>query len=76
MQLVLSVDPGASFAPLDAFWSVNNTSMGESIDIDSGELTTSFYSGDLDSLFLLGDASIDTEEFDDHVIVHEWGHYF
>jgi hypothetical protein len=76
MQLVLSVDPGASFAPLDAFWSVNNTNSGTSIDIDSGELTTSFYSGDLDSLFLLGDASVDTEEFDDHVIVHEWGHYF
>jgi hypothetical protein len=76
MQLVLSVDPNASFAPLDAFWSVNNTSAGDSIDIDSGELTTSFYSGDLDSLFLLGDASVDTEEFDDHVIAHEWGHYF
>jgi hypothetical protein len=76
MQLVLSVDPDAAFAPLDAFWSINNTSFGTSIDVDSGELTTSFYSRDTDSLFLLGDASVDTEEFDDHVIVHEWGHYF
>ena len=76
MELVLSVDPSASFAPLDAFWSINNTSIGDSIDIDSGVLTTSFYSRDTDSLFLLGDASIDTEEFDSHVIVHEWGHYF
>jgi hypothetical protein len=76
MQLVLSADPDASFAPLDAFWSINNTSFGTSIDVDSGELTTSFYSRDRDSLFLLGDASLDTEEFDDHVIVHEWGHYF
>jgi hypothetical protein len=25
---------------------------------------------------LLGDANTDTEEFDDHVSVHEWGHYF
>ncbi len=76
MQLVLSVEPTASFAPLDAFWSVNNTSAGPDIDIDSGEITTSFYSRDLDSLFLLGDATVDTEEFDDHVIAHEWGHYF
>ena len=27
-------------------------------------------------LFLLGDASSDTEEFDDHVVLHEWSHYF
>jgi hypothetical protein len=27
-------------------------------------------------LYLLGDASVDTEEFDEHVIMHEWGHYF
>jgi hypothetical protein len=76
MQLVLSVEPTASFAPLDAFWNVNNTSAATDLDIDSGELTTSFYDRDLDSLFLLGDAEVDTEEFDDHVIAHEWGHYF
>ena len=77
MLLVLSVDPTASFAEMDAFWSVNNTLVsGSPLDIDAGELTASFYRSDLDSLFLLGDASVDTEEFDDHVIVHEWGHYF
>ena len=63
------------FAPLNAFWSVNNALTG-SLDIDAGELTASFYRGDLDSLFLLGDANTDTEEFDDHVTMHEWGHYF
>jgi len=75
MRLVLSVDPNADFAPMDAFWSVNNT-IASPTDIDTGQLPTSFYRGDLDSLFLLGDAGDDTEEFDDHVIVHEWGHYF
>jgi len=34
------------------------------------------FSGGINSLFLLGKADSDTEEFDDHVIVHEWGHYF
>ena len=63
------------FPPLDAFWSVNNTLTG-SLDIDTGELPASFYRGDIDSLFLLGDANTDTEEFDDHVTMHEWGHYF
>ena len=75
IQFVLSADPTATFAPLDVFWSVNNTS-AESGDIDSGALGTSFYRSDLDSLFLLGDENDDTEEFDDHVILHEWGHYF
>jgi hypothetical protein len=60
---------------MDAFWSVNNT-LTSPTDIDAGELATSFYRSDLDSLFLLGDANVDTEEFDDHVSIHEWGHYF
>ncbi len=80
VQLVTSVDPGATFGPLDAYWSVNNTLVNG--DIGAGEIGTSYYTSDPDggaanpSLFLLGDADNDTEEFDDHVVVHEWGHYF
>ncbi|NNE59372.1 MAG: hypothetical protein HKN35_00585 [Woeseia sp.] len=81
MLLVLSADAGATFPPLDAYWSVNNRSTpGASAfdeeDIKNGDLVTSFYRTDIDALFLLGQANEDTEEFDDHVIVHEWGHYF
>jgi hypothetical protein len=82
MQLITSVEPNAVFNPLDAYWSVNNT-LTSPTSIDAGELGASFYTSDpeLDgianpSLFLLGDAAVDTEEYDDHVIVHEWGHYF
>lgn len=81
IQLVLTADPSASFTPMDAYWSVNNTLTSTS-DIDNGELTASFYTTNPDggapnpSLFLLGDADTDTEEFDDHVVMHEWGHYF
>jgi len=75
MLLVLTADASANFGPLDAFWSVNNTLLSPT-NIDTGELSSSFYRGDIDSLFLLGDAATDTEEFDDHVSVHEWGHYF
>lgn len=73
IQLVLTADAAANFSPLDAFWSVNNTLTSPS-DIDAGELSSSFYTGS--RLFLLGDAATDTEEFDDHVSMHEWGHYF
>ncbi len=75
MQLILSVDPGAAFPPLDAFWSVNNTRVSPT-DIANGELSSSFYSRGDNALFLLGNADIDTEEFDEHVVMHEWGHYF
>ena len=75
MELVLATDATATFKPLDAFWSADNTRTdGVPLDIDSGELGTSFYSGG--QLFLLGMEGVDAEEFDDHVIVHEWGHYF
>jgi hypothetical protein len=77
MQLVLTADADATFAPLDAFWSVNNTKTeGSPTDIDGGELGGSFYRGDIDSLFLVGDALVDTGEFDSYVTLHEWGHYF
>jgi len=75
MQSIIAEKPTQVFPPLDAFWSVNNT-LTSPLDIDAGELTASFYRSDIDSLFLLGDASVDTEEFDDHVTMHEWGHYF
>ena len=77
VQMVVSADPDVVFAPLDAFWSVNNTpTVGGNRDFDTGEIGTSFYRGDLDSLFLLGDENTDTEEYDTHVVAHEWGHFF
>ena len=76
MLLVLAEDPLVNFEPLDVYWSINNTATaGEPQDIDAGELGTSFYRSD-NKLFLLGMDGVDTEEFDRHVIVHEWGHYF
>lgn len=74
IELVLSADPNAEFPPLDAFWSVNNCpTVGNE---DAGAIGTSFYRPDIDSLFLLGCEDVDTEEFDTHVVAHEWGHYF
>ncbi|MCH7503510.1 MAG: hypothetical protein IIA10_09155 [Proteobacteria bacterium] len=75
VQFVLTADATATFAPLDAFWSVKNTST-ESGDVDIGALGSPFYDRSIDSLFLRGDADDNTDEFDDHVVLHEWGHYF
>jgi hypothetical protein len=78
MQLVMSVDPNPDFPALDVFWSADNTiTLGTGTDnelIDSGEIGTSFYWDG--QLFLVGMDGEDIDEFDDHVIVHEWGHYF
>lgn len=72
--LVLGADPQATFAPLDVFWSVNNRATDGSIDL--GEIGTSHYRPGARQLFLLGDAGGDPDEFDDHVVAHEWGHYY
>lgn len=79
MSLVLSADPNALFPPLDVHWSPSNRPVfGASgvPDIPTGELGTSFYrSGPGGGIFLLGAEDSDTEEYDRHVIAHEWGHY-
>jgi hypothetical protein len=54
-------------APLAVNWSPSNspTTIG-----------TSFYDPSTRSIFVLGAAGLDTDEFDREVIVHEWSHYF
>lgn len=76
MQFVRSLDPSANFAPLDMFWSVNNVPGGTRFDVTAGEIGTSGYIGVIDSMVILGDAGADTDEFDRHVVAHEWAHYF
>ncbi len=58
--------PAVSF-----FWSENNTTAEG--DITRGEIGTSYFS--TDGIYLLGDADVDTDEYDSHVILHEWTHY-
>ena len=76
IQLILTADATAVFPPMDAFWSVNNTEVGSNFDVTAGEFPVAFYSRGADSLYLQGDAALTQDEFDDHVIMHEWGHYF
>lgn len=80
-RIIAEGDAGATFPPLDVFWSADNrTSVGSGnlfADIDAGNLGTTFYiGGSIGSLFLLGEDQVDIDEFDAHIIAHEWGHYF
>jgi len=72
IQTVLSADSQAVFPPLQINWSVNNVAL--SGDIGQGQIGTSYYSNG--NLFILGDEDSDTDEYDNHVITHEWGHYY
>ena len=72
MQKILSADPQAIFPPLSVNWSVNNKAANG--DVEHGDIGTSYYYDN--NLFILGDEDSDTDEYDDHVIAHEWAHYY
>ena len=73
MQKVLDARPNATFPQLTVNWSINNVAAGG--DQSLGQIVTSNYDGN-SNLWILGDANSDTDEYDNHIIVHEWGHYF
>lgn len=68
------------FPELKINWSINNKPISGEENITIGHIGTSFYrtEGDtkLANLYLLGDKTTDTDEFDGQVILHELGHYF
>ena len=57
-------------------WSTQNRAV--SGDTDLGEIGSSSYVGNglTGMVFILGDEDADTDEYDRHVVTHEWGHYF
>jgi hypothetical protein len=84
VQRVLQANPNASFPSLNMFWSVNNRpasgcGANNAADLAQGCIGTSFYGGPANGvhrLYILGAANTDTDEYDVHVVAHEWGHYF
>lgn len=63
MKKTLVADSSVIFPPLKLNWSVNN--------IESG----TYYDGN-DNIMILGDQQGDSDEYDGHIMIHEWGHYF
>lgn len=72
IQKLRAIDSDLNLSALSINWSPNN--VPQSGDRNQGQIGTSFYSGG--QIFLLGAANTDTDEYDGHVIIHEWGHYF
>lgn len=69
---VLASSPNFQFAALKLNWSVNN--IASSGSKAQGQIGTSHFDGT--EIYILGKADNDTDEFDGHVVIHEWGHYF
>lgn len=55
-------------------WSINNRPTEGNPSV--GEIDTSYYDPTENQLYILGKENVDTDEFDHHVVAHEWGHYF
>lgn len=55
-------------------WSPENTPAQG--DERLGQIGTSHFSPAENQIYVLGKEGVDTDEFDTHVIVHEWAHYF
>ena len=73
LQQIAAIDPDVVFPPTDFNWSINNRAA--SGDIANGDIGTSSYIGN-GEILILGDENADTDEYDRHVVIHEWGHYF
>lgn len=73
---VLTVAPNAIFPPLTIFWSVNNAPATG--DIALGQIGSSSFDDAASGLaiYVLGKADVDTDEYDQSVLAHEWGHYY
>ena len=76
VQKVLTVAPSATLPALQVFWSRRNVPSDG--DPAQGMIGTSFFTtggAGSPALYLLGAEDIDTDEYDDHVVAHEFGHY-
>ncbi len=72
---LVATDPNISMPELNIYWSTRN--VGADGNKNIGQIGTSHFAntGLMPGLFILGAADSDTDEFDQGVIGHEFGHY-
>lgn len=68
---IISAGNKQNLSPLELRWSTKNSAAEG--DVTKGEIGTSFYGNS--AIYILGDANNDIDEYDPHVLLHEWGHY-
>jgi hypothetical protein len=73
---VLTAAPSANFPPLSIYWSVNNTPASGNIAL--GQIGSTYFDRGSNALaiYVLGKVDVDTDEYDQSVVAHEWGHYY
>jgi len=84
MQRIVAVDSDVVFPAIDFNWSVNNRpGMDDNLsfaqNLANGDIGTSSYVSSTNGdrrVLILGASNNDTDEYDEHVVIHEWGHYF
>lgn len=79
LEKVCQAVPATNFPAVLVNWSPNNRPTPG--DKTLGEITTSHFTVEAWSglsypqLYILGKEGVDTDEYDDHVVAHEFGHY-
>ena len=73
---IATAAPTVNLPVLKLFWSINNRPVSP-FNATTGAITTSFFTsaGGSRALYILGTANTDTDEYDTHVVAHEFGHY-
>lgn len=74
LQRFEAVDPDINFPALTIGWSENNSTARGAIS--DGHIGSSQYDPLTGHIYLLGKEGNDTDEYDPHVVVHEFGHFF
>ena len=82
VEFLAAADPGIELPLLWVHWSPNNRptlGLDGNRSLATGEIGTSFYLSNPQNgakgIYLLGAEDSDTEEYDPHVILHEFAHY-
>jgi hypothetical protein len=73
-------DPEVVLEPLNIYWSTENRPVSGDSDYSDGQIGSTVYhvggsGGSPTGIYVLGDDGLDTDEYDAHVLVHEFGHY-
>jgi hypothetical protein len=71
-ETIRIADPSLDPPQVTIFWSTKNTR--RTGNVAQGLIGTSFFNVANNTAFILGDRNEDSDEFDDSVIVHEYGH--
>jgi hypothetical protein len=79
-NMSLAAEPSLVFPPLNLYWSTLNRGVPEdplTCTVAQGCISVTHYeTGPAEGIYIQGMENDDTDEYDTHVIVHEWGHYF